>query len=125
EEHQVIVEVIERVVDSGKSRTHAALDHHYGARLVHIENGHTIDRAAGVAASRRIGDVVGANHQRHVGLRHVGIHVVHVQQFVVGNVRLGEQDVHVSGHAAGNGMDAELHVHAALGQPIIEFAHFV
>ena len=45
-EHQSLVEVIKRVVDSGESCAHAALDHHHGARLVHIQDGHAEDRTA-------------------------------------------------------------------------------
>src|SRR5208283_1706515 len=43
-QHQRVVQIIEWVVDSRKSRIHAALDHHDRACLVHIENWHAIDR---------------------------------------------------------------------------------
>ena len=40
EEHQGFIEVVERVVDSREARVHAALDHHYGWRFVHVEARH-------------------------------------------------------------------------------------
>ncbi len=78
-----------------------------------------------IGARGGIGHVVGADDQRHVGLRQIGVHVVHFDQPVVGNVGFGEQHVHVSGHAPGHGMNAEAHVDAALGERVVEFAHFV
>ena len=45
EEHQGFVEVVERVIDSGEARGHAALDDHYRVRLVHVENRHAEDGA--------------------------------------------------------------------------------
>ena len=85
-------------------------------RLVGVDDRHAVDRAALVVPRGGIDDVVGADHQRHVGLRHLGIDVVHLDQLVVGDVGLGEQHVHVAGHAAGDRMDRELHVDAALGE---------
>ena len=52
--------------------------------------------------------------QRDVHLRHVGIDLVHFDELRVGNLGLGEQHVHVTRHAAGDGMDGELDCDAAL-----------
>ena len=40
EEHQRVIEVVQRVVDAGEARAHAALDHHDGVGFVHVEDGH-------------------------------------------------------------------------------------
>jgi uncharacterized repeat protein (TIGR03803 family) len=45
--------------------------------------------------------------------------------FVVGDVRFGQQDVHVPWHAAGHGMDSELHIHAAFDEGIVKLPHLV
>ena len=37
------------------------------------------------------------------------IHVVHFDEVIVGDFGFGEEDIHVTGHAAGDGMDAETH----------------
>ena len=79
----------------------------------------------GVGARGGVGDVVGADDQRHVGLRKIAVDFVHVEQLVVGDVGFGQQHVHVSGHASRDRMNAEFHVDAALGQNVVEFAHLV
>src|SRR5260370_27233629 len=71
EEHQGLVEVVQRVVDAGEACGHAALDDHDGAGFVDVEDGHAVDGAAGVGARGGGGDIVGADDQRHVGFRHV------------------------------------------------------
>jgi hypothetical protein len=43
-------------------------------------------------------------------LLHLRVDVVHLAQLVVGNVGLGQQHVHVAGHAAGDRVHAEIHV---------------
>src|SRR6266436_4831305 len=125
EEHQRVVQVIQRVVDAGEAGGHAALDDHDGARFVDVQDGHAEDGAGGVGAGGGIGDIVGADDQRDVGLRHVAVDGVHVEELVVGDVGFGEQHVHVAGHASGDGVNAEGDVDAALGERVEKFAHFV
>ena len=59
-----------------------------------------------IGARGGIGHVVGADDQGDVGLREVAVDLVHFDQAVVGDVGLGEEDVHVTGHAARDRMDA-------------------
>ncbi len=49
----------------------------------------------------------------------------HFDELVVGHVGLGQQHVHVTGHAAGDGMNRKLHFDAALAQFVGKFAHLV
>src|ERR1035438_3324933 len=72
EEHQGFVQVIELVVDAREAGAQAALDHHYGLGLVDIQNRHAVDGAGGIGARGGIGDVVGADDERHVRLRELG-----------------------------------------------------
>jgi len=53
------------------------LIHHYGTSLVHVQDGHPVNRAAGIGASGGIGDVVGTDHESHIGLRKVTVDKVH------------------------------------------------
>ncbi len=125
EQHQSVVEVIERIVDAGETGGHAAFDDHDGARFVHVDDGHAEDgagwsvRAAGLVTSfapiTRATSVCGSSPL----ISSISI------KLVVGNVRFGEQNVHVAGHAAGDGVNAELHVDAAFGEDVVEFADFV
>src|SRR5260370_23953052 len=94
-------------------------------RFVHVENRHSVDGAGRVGAGGRVGNVVGANHQSDIGLGEIAVDLIHLDQAVVGNVGFGQQNVHVAGHASGNGMNGKAHVHAALAQAVVKFAHFV
>src|ERR1700735_2810550 len=89
EEHQSFVEIVERVVDAGETGSHAALDDHDGARFVDVENGHAVDGAGGVGARGGICDVVGADDESDVGLREIAVDLVHLEEFVVGDVGFG------------------------------------
>src|SRR4029077_8220425 len=100
-------------------------DDHNGAGFVYVEDGHAEDGAGGVGARGGIGDIVGADDQRDVSLAHVAIDVVHVEEFVVGDVGFGEEHVHVAGHATGDGVNAEADVDAAFGERVEKFADFV
>ena len=60
----------------------------------------------------RVHDVVRADHDRDIGRREVVVDLVHLQDDVVGDVRLGEQHVHVARQAAGDRVDREPHVDA-------------
>ena len=106
-----------------KPGIHRTLDGEHDLRLVGVDDGHAEDRAVLVEPRRRIDDVVGADDERHVAARHLGVDVVHLDQPVVGNLRFGQQHVHVAGHAAGDRMDGELHVDAALRQLLVEIVH--
>ena len=55
----------------------------------------------------------------------VGLIAVHLEEQVVGDLGLGEQDVHVAGHAAGDGVDAEFDFLAVLDEQVGEVAHGV
>src|ERR1700683_1325646 len=79
EKHQRLIEVVKRVIDSGEARTHAAFDHHYGASFIDVQNWHAVDRAAGIAASCGICDVVRADYQRYVCLGKIAVNFIQVQ----------------------------------------------
>ena len=90
-----------------------------------FEDRHAVDRARLVGARHRVDDVVGADDQRHVGGLELGVDLVQVGDQVVRHAGLGEQHVHVAGHAAGHRMDRELHLHAALDQQLAQLPHLV
>src|SRR5207253_8100052 len=53
EQHESPVHVVQRIVDTGKSWAHAALYHHHGARLIHIQHRHAENGTAGIGARGR------------------------------------------------------------------------
>ena len=65
------------------------------------------------SAGGRVGDVVGADHEGDVAAVELGVDLVHLLELGVGHVGLGQQDVHVARHPAGDRVDGVLHVDAA------------
>ena len=114
-----------RRVDAGEAGFLAALHREHRLRLVGIDDRHPVDWCALVVARGGVHDVVGAEHQRDVGLRHLGVDFVHLHQCRVRDVRLGKQHVHVAGHAARHRVDGELHDDAAFGERVVQLPHLV
>src|SRR5262249_62262710 len=81
-----------------------------------LQHRHGGNRAGRVFLGGRIDDVVGADDHRDVGIREIVVHLVHLEHDVVGDLGLGEQHVHVAGHAAGDRVYAETDVYALLAQ---------
>ena len=93
--------------------------------LVHVEDGHAVDGRGWVAARRRVGHVVGADHEGHVGALELGVDLVHLLELRVGHVRLRQQHVHVARHAPGHRMDGVRDVDAARLEQVGQLAHGV
>jgi hypothetical protein len=64
----------------------------------------------------RVDDVVRADDDGHIGLGEVFVDLVHLHHDVVGHLGLGQQHVHVAGHAARHRVDGKAHIHALLAQ---------
>ena len=79
----------------------------------------------GIGLGRRVGDVVGADDEGDVGGGELGVDVLELEHLVVGHVGLGQQHVHVAGHAAGDRVDGVLHLDALLLQLVGHFAQRV
>jgi hypothetical protein len=60
-----------------------------------------------------------------VRLGEVLVDLVHLEHDVVGHLGLGQQHVHVAGHAAGHRVDAEAHLHALVAQQLGDLEHRV
>src|ERR1700730_210968 len=117
-QHPRVVQVEQRVLDSGESRTLAALDDDDVLGLVGVENRHSVDRAGLVVARHGIDDVVGANDQGNVCGLELGVDFVQIGNEIVRDAGFRQQDVHVSGHASGDRMDSELDGHTAIEQQL-------
>ena len=75
-----------------------------------MEDRHASDWGAGVVHGGRVDDVVGPDHPGDIGVFKVAVDLVHFEHDVVGNACLGEQNVHVSGQAAGDRMDCKFNI---------------
>ena len=73
----------------------------------------------------RIDHVVGADDVNDVGLRQLRVDVFELEDLVVGHVGLGEQHVHVAGHAARDRMDGVFHLDAGLLELVAHLAQRV
>ena len=62
EQHPGLVGEIQRVVDAGKAGVLGPLDGEDGPGLVRVDDGHPVDGAPLVIASRRVYDIVGADN---------------------------------------------------------------
>jgi hypothetical protein len=102
EQHHGVVAVEQGIVDAGIARGQRALDEHHGAGLPDLQHRHAVDRRFRIVLGRRVGDVVGADHEGDVGLGEFRIDVLEFEHLVIGHVGFGEQHVHVAGHAAGD-----------------------
>ena len=88
------------VLDTGKAGRHAAFEHDHALGTIGIEDRHAVDRRGLVSACCRIHDVVGADHQGQRSARSNSLLISSMSyNLSYGNVRFGEQDVHVSGHS--------------------------
>ena len=93
--------------------------------MVDVQDRHPVDRAALVVPGVGVRDVVGADHERDVGAWELLVRLVHLVELRIGDVRLGEQDVHVTRHPAGDGMDRVADLDAALLEQVGQLAHVV
>ena len=115
EDHHGLVHVEEFVVQACIACRHGTLVHNNRLGLVGLQNRHAINRAA-LLQGGRVDHVVGAQDDGHVGLAKFTVDVFHFKDLVVGHFGLGQQDVHVAGHAPRHRMDGVFDGHAFFGQ---------
>src|SRR5206468_2803657 len=82
-------------------------------RLVGVQDGHAVDGGARGVAGGRVDHVVRTDDEDDIGGLEVAVDVVHLAQLLVRHLRLGQQDVHVARHPAGDRVDGVVDLHAA------------
>ena len=95
------------------------------SRPIRLDDRHAVDGAGRFLARGGIGAAVGADDDADIDGVHDGIDDVHLEQFIVGNVGFGEEDVHVARHAPGDGMNGEPDIGAVMFEQLGEFTHGV
>ena len=123
--HVAVVAVEQRVHDPGIALALAALDDIDLLGLVGVEDRHAEDRRGFVGARRRIHHVIGADDERDVGVGEIVVDVLELEDEVVGHAGLGQQDVHLAGHASSHRMDRELDLDARRLQQLHEFVELL
>ena len=125
EEHARLGVGVQLVVDARVARPHRALHDDDRARVVDVEDRHAVDRAGRVRPCRRVGDVIGAHDERHIGPLELGVDLLHLLELRVGHVGLRQQHVHVTGHAPGHRMDGVRDLDPTLLEQVGQLAHRV
>src|SRR5262249_49912092 len=92
---------------------------------IDFENGHTGDWTAGIVACIRVDDVVCSDHDRDICGWKFRIDLFELIQRRVRHICLSKQHVHVSGHAARNGMNSVFDCDSAFLQYVCELTHCV
>src|SRR5262249_30632459 len=102
EEHHAFGIVVELVINPGEAWSEAALENDDRLGAVAFKDRQAVKRAVSVALCSRVRHIVRTDDQSDVCLREVRVDLLHRVELVVGYVCLGEQDVHVARHAAGD-----------------------
>ncbi len=101
--------LVERVRHAGIARLFVIVADDDAPGLVHVQNGHAVDGRALGRVGRRVHHVVGAHDEHKVGLGKERIHHIHLEQMLVLHIGLGQEHVHVPGHAPRHRMDGVVH----------------
>ena len=115
----------ERVLDIGVTGLHGTLDDDGALGLPDTNDGHAGDGGLGVGLGGGVDGIVGTDGEDDVVLGHGGVDLLHLKDDVVGDVGLGEEDVHVAGETAGDGVDTEADVLAGAAEDVGELSNGV
>src|SRR5690606_32092258 len=89
-------------------------------------DGHSVDGGAWILQGRRVHDVVRPDDDGEIGTGEQRVCLVHIRyQAIVGDVRLGQQHVHVTGHPARHGVDCVADFAALPLDELGQLAHLV
>ena len=66
-------------------------------------------------------DIVGADDECHVGGLEFLVDVIELEDEIVGHARFGEQNIHLTRHSTGDGMDREFHQNVRRLQELYKF----
>ena len=100
--------VIEGVIDTGVTRPCVVVAHDEAFRVFDIQDGHAVDRCAFGRIRSRVHNIVGADHNDDIGVFEILIDVLHLIQFVVGDVDFRQQHIHMTRHTPRDGVDGKL-----------------
>mmetsp|Transcript_5206 Transcript_5206/g.12943 ORF Transcript_5206/g.12943 Transcript_5206/m.12943 type:complete len:385 (+) Transcript_5206:77-1231(+) len=104
------------ILQIGVTPRHGAFQEDAVPGLPNLDHGHAVDGTALVGFGGLVRDVVGADDEANVNVGHVVLRLLHFQDHLVGDTRLGEEHVHLAGHASSHGVDREFHIGALCNQ---------
>ena len=106
-EHRGVFVEEQRIPNTCISTGHATLHHDDIPAVPDLEDRHAGYGAVRVCLGTGVDDVIGPDDKCDVCLREFAVDFIHLENDVIGDVRLGEQDIHVSRQSAGNRVDGE------------------
>jgi len=124
-EHAGVLETEELIFDARETGAFAAFEADDDACFVGVDDGHAVDGGGFVTGGGGVDDVVGPDDDGDVHHGHLGVDGIHLDELFVGHVGLGEEHVHVAGHATGDGVNGEAHFGTVFFEHFGEFTHDV
>mmetsp|Transcript_18943 Transcript_18943/g.35697 ORF Transcript_18943/g.35697 Transcript_18943/m.35697 type:complete len:247 (-) Transcript_18943:637-1377(-) len=91
--------------------------------IPHLQDRHAVDRAALCLLGSTVGDVVGTDHEGHVGVREVVVDLIHLQHPIVGNACLCKKHIHLTWHTSCHRVNAKAHLDVCVSQCCGNISH--
>ncbi len=89
---------------------------------MNLDNGHAINGAGWIIQGSRVHYIVGPDDHYHIGLGHIGIDLIHFNQFFIRHIGFCKQDVHVAGHPSSHRVYGVLHFYPVGFEQLVQFA---
>ena len=115
-EHAGVVGIEQRIFHAREAGTLSTLDDNDIFGMVGIEDRHAVDRTFRIAARDRIDDIIRADDQCGISRIKFLVDFIQVKNTIIRNAGLGQQHIHMPGHASGDRMDRELDINTIVNQ---------
>ena len=115
----------QRVFEAGETFALTTLQDDHRLRFVDIKNRHARNWTARIFTRVGIDDVVCADDDGNISGGELGIDLFEFVKRGIGNIRFGQQHVHMAGHASRNWMNSVFDSDAALLENIRQLTHSV
>mmetsp|Transcript_42226 Transcript_42226/g.90699 ORF Transcript_42226/g.90699 Transcript_42226/m.90699 type:complete len:1064 (-) Transcript_42226:53-3244(-) len=107
QKHLGVLLVEYRIVNVSISSSHCPLHENGLLCLPHLKHRHASNRAIFDFLCSAVRDVIGSNNDADIGILHIWIDLLHLQDPVVGNSGLCQEHIHLTRHSASDRMDSK------------------
>mmetsp|Transcript_39632 Transcript_39632/g.100677 ORF Transcript_39632/g.100677 Transcript_39632/m.100677 type:complete len:336 (+) Transcript_39632:127-1134(+) len=123
QQHVSVLLVEDGIVEVSIAAGHGALHEDDLLGPPDLDDGHAPNRTTLDLLRRGIHHVVCADDKHHVVVLHTRIDLIHLKDPLVWHSCLGQEHVHLTGHAAGDGVDPELQIDIVASEQAGNLAH--
>ncbi len=102
--------LIKRIIDTGVTGLCVVVAQDEAFCVFNIKDGHAVDRCAFCRIRGRVHNVVGADYNDDISVFEILIDVLHLVQFVVGDVNFRQKHIHMARHAPRDRVDGKLDI---------------